>query len=86
MRTVIVAVKEDSKYCLGFSGCYSNSCWLSVFEDSSVLKFSRKWGPCHHGPTRPQVADRGEGVLVLSIGAKILNKQWQRADRDWSSA
>jgi len=32
-----------------------------------------------------QVAVGGDGLQVWSVAANILNKQWQTADKEWSS-
>jgi hypothetical protein len=45
-----------------------------------------KWVPCHHGMTRLQVADGGEGLQIWRVAANILNKQWRTADKGWPSS
>jgi hypothetical protein len=44
-----------------------------------------KWVPCHHGMTRPQVADGGDGLQIWRVAANILNKQSRTANNWWSS-
>jgi hypothetical protein len=51
-----------------------------------VLEHHVKWVPCHHGMTRPQVADGGEGLQIWRVDASILNKQLRTADKGWSSS
>jgi hypothetical protein len=41
---------------------------------------------CHHGMTRPQVADGGDGLQVWRVAVNILNNQWRRADEGRSSS
>jgi len=36
--------------------------------------------------THPQVADGGDGLQVWRVAANILNKQWQIANKGWSSS
>jgi len=36
---------------------------------------SHKVCPCHHGMTRPQVADGGTASPIWKVAANILNKQ-----------
>ena len=38
-------------------------------------------GPCFHGTTRPQAADRGYGLQKWRVAANMLNKQPWTADR-----
>jgi hypothetical protein len=46
-----------------------------------------RWVPCHHGMTRPQVADGGkEGLQIQRVAANTLNKQSRTADKGWSSS
>jgi hypothetical protein len=40
--------------------------------------------PCHHGITRPQVAD--EGTASYRVAVNKLNKQPRTADEGWSSS
>jgi hypothetical protein len=35
------------------------------------------WVPFHHGMSRPQVADGGEGLQMWKVGEHVLNKQSQ---------
>jgi hypothetical protein len=42
------------------------------------------WVPCHHGISRPQVADGGDGLQMWTAAANILNKQSRTADKGWS--
>jgi hypothetical protein len=41
---------------------------------------------CHHGMTRPRVADGVDGLQIRRVHANILNKQSWTADRGWSSS
>jgi hypothetical protein len=41
---------------------------------------------CHQGMTRPQVADRGDGLQIWRVAANILNEQSWTADSGWSSS
>jgi hypothetical protein len=43
-------------------------------------------GPCHHGVTRPQVADGGDGLHIWRVAADTLNKQSRTADKGCHSA
>jgi hypothetical protein len=45
-----------------------------------------KWVPCHHGMTRPKVADVGDGLQIWRVAANILYKQSRAADRGWPSS
>jgi hypothetical protein len=38
-------------------------------------------GPCHHGMTRPRVADGGDGLQIWRLAANIWNKQSRTADK-----
>jgi hypothetical protein len=40
-----------------------------------------KWVHCHHGMTRPQVANGGESHQIWRVAANTLNKQSRTADR-----
>jgi len=42
-------------------------------------------GPCHHGMTRPQVADGGDGLQIRKVAVNILTKQSRTDDSGWSS-
>jgi len=44
------------------------------------------WVACHHGMACPQVADRGDGLLIWRIAANVLNKQPRTADNRWFSS
>jgi hypothetical protein len=44
-----------------------------------------KWGR-HHGMTRPQVADGGEGLQVRRLAVSIMNKQARTANKGCSSS
>jgi hypothetical protein len=44
-----------------------------------------RWLPCHHGMSRPQAADREDGLQIWRVGENILNKQSRTADNGWSS-
>ena len=47
-------------------------------------------GPCPHDMARPRVVDRGDGLQIWRVAAKILNKQSRTASGvvlqlgDWS--
>jgi len=34
---------------------------------------------------RPRVAGGGDGLQVWRVSVNVLNKQWQTADKEWSS-
>jgi hypothetical protein len=40
-------------------------------------------GLCHHGMSRPQVADGGIGLQMWAVAASILNKSSRTADMWW---
>jgi hypothetical protein len=42
--------------------------------------------PCHRGMARPQVRHGGGGLEIWKVGANVLNKQSQTADKGWSSS
>jgi hypothetical protein len=44
-----------------------------------------KWGPCHNGMARPQVADGGDGFQIWRVAANILN-QSRTTDKGYSSS
>jgi hypothetical protein len=48
--------------------------------------FHDRWVPCHHGRACPQVADGGDGIQIRREAANILNKQFRRAKKGWSSS
>jgi len=50
---------------------YSNPCYV---------------GPCHHGMSRPRVADEEDGLQIWRVAANILTKQSRTADKGWSSS
>jgi hypothetical protein len=35
---------------------------------------------------RPQIADGGDGLQILSVAANILNKQSRTADKEWPTS
>jgi hypothetical protein len=41
---------------------------------------------CHHGMSRPQVADGGDGLQMWRVAANVLNKQSRTANKGWSSS
>jgi hypothetical protein len=41
-------------------------------------------GPCHHGLTRHQITDGGDGLRMWKAARNILNKQSLTADKGWS--
>jgi len=45
-----------------------------------------KWGSCHHGMARPQVADGGTASNAEGICKNILSKQLRTANKGWSSS
>jgi hypothetical protein len=45
-----------------------------------------KWVHCHHGMTRPQVADGEDGLQIWRVAANVLNKQSRTADSGWPSS
>jgi hypothetical protein len=54
--------------------------FVSVYSNTDV-----RLVPCHRGMARPQVADGGDGLLIWSIAANILNKQSRTAEKGWFS-
>jgi hypothetical protein len=44
-----------------------------------------KWGSCHQGMVRPQVAEGEDGLQIWCLNLNILNKQSQTAKNVWSS-
>jgi hypothetical protein len=56
-------------------------CLLANIENVHV-----RWVPCHHGMTRPQVADGGNGLQIWRVAANLLNKQSGTAGKGWSSS
>jgi hypothetical protein len=61
--------------------------WRSehYFQQRSFV-FHVKWGPCHHGMARLQIADGGNGLQIWRVAANILSKQWRTADKGWHSS
>jgi hypothetical protein len=45
------------------------------------IKKHVRWVPCHHGMSRPQVADGGDDFQIWRVAANILNKQSWTANR-----
>jgi hypothetical protein len=45
-----------------------------------------KWVSCHHGMTRPQVADGGDALQVWRVAANVLNRQLRTAEKGWPSS
>jgi len=41
-------------------------------------------GPCHHGTTRPRVADGGDGLQIWKVVANMLDEKARTADKGWA--
>jgi len=54
-----------------------NATIWNVFRVIEVLHMR----PCYHGPTRPRVADGGNGLQIWTVASNILNKQLRTADK-----
>jgi hypothetical protein len=52
----------------------------------TIPSYLSKWVRCHHGVTRPQVADGGDALPLWRISANILNKQSRTAEKGWASS
>jgi hypothetical protein len=51
-----------------------------------VIYLNAMFGSCHHGIVCPQIGDGGDNFQIWTMAANILNKQSQRADKEWSSS
>jgi hypothetical protein len=64
---------------------YHNHVSVNFVSDSNIntmkSKCHVKWVPRHHGMTRPQVADGGDGLQTCRVAAIIFNKQSRTAKR-----
>jgi len=62
-------------------------CAFLIMVRDPRKKWNEFWvenvGPCHHGMTRPRIADGGDGLSMWRVSVNILNKQLWTADKRW---
>jgi hypothetical protein len=59
---------------------------MNHFRPTFQHLFHVKWVPFHHGMTRPQVADGGEGYKTRRIDGNVWHKKSLAGDRVWPSS
>jgi hypothetical protein len=55
---------------------------LNIILEPKQKSCHVKCVPCHHGMTRPQVADGGDVLQIWRVASNILNKQPRPAGKE----